>query len=84
MKNKFISNRFSLRHLESFDVLSPYGRAERLGGPENGRIANEIQFCFNFLSQFSNRKMLVFGTFSKFCLKNLEFFVAVIPKILSF
>ena len=34
MKKKLILNKFSLRYLESFDVLSPYGRAERLGGPE--------------------------------------------------
>ena len=34
-----------------------YGRAERLGGPENGKTANEIQFSFDFLHAFSKSKM---------------------------
>ena len=33
-----------------------YGRAERLGGPENGKTANEIQFSFNFFMHFERVK----------------------------
>ena len=40
-----------------------YGRAERLGGPENGKTATEIQISFDFLNAFlmSKTKQICFA-----------------------
>ena len=83
MKNKLFLNRFSLRYLESFDVLSPYERAERLGGPETMKNCKRNSIFSDFFSQNSNRKMLVFRTFFKNVSKFLNLFMDVIPKFLS-
>ena len=58
MKKKLILNKFSLRYLESFDVLSPYERAHRLGGPETMKNCKRNSIFSDFFSQNSNRKML--------------------------
>ena len=73
MKKKLILNEFSLRYLESFDVLSPYGRAERLGGPETMKNCKRNSIFSDFFSQNSNRKMLVFVTFLQKCFKIFKF-----------
>ena len=82
-KTELILNRFSLPYLESFDVLSPYGRAERLGGPETMKNCKRNSIFSDCFSQISNRKMLVFRTFPKNVLKFLNLFVDVIPNFLS-
>ena len=83
MKKKLILNKFSLRYLESFDVLSPYERAQRLGGPETMKNCKRNSIFSDFCSQNSNRKMLVFRTFFKNVSKFLNLFMDVIPKFLS-
>ena len=83
MKKKLILNKFSLRYLESFDVLSPYERAERLGGPETMKNCKRNSIFSDFFSQNSNRKMLVFRTFFNNVSKFLNLFMDVIPKFLS-
>ena len=83
MKKELILNRFSFRYLESFDVLSPYGRAQRLGGPETMKNCKRNSIFSDFFSQISNRKRLVFRTFFKNVSKFLNLFVDVILKFLS-
>ena len=73
MKKKLILNKFSLRYLESFDVLSPYERAHRLGGPETMKNCKRNSIFSDFFSQNSNRKMLVFVTFLQKCFKIFRF-----------